>query len=520
MLDFIKKNYQVGATIEIVTSAGVYAGQIEFMSNKYIVLRQNNGKICGIAGSDIFTFQADIPAPILAGEASWEEADGEKNECTADRKSSSPVHTEFQTLTASPIPSAPETLLQTGPETPEKEETAETLPGTISLAEPKVVGQIDLKKLQEIDPKFSRRNYFLRTNDRYSQEHTDEELESPSAETEEDNQDNVKLANRNQPYVSAKGCVTYFNRDYRYGFIHDFSSDADLYFKMHQIAEPMLLDRIRKGTKVVYTIDHNVQGPTANCIHLPHPVNTLMIIAENCLDSHRNYFAREIMEHVLECYPDNRDAQDLLEEAKNPDQNTGEYTSASHSSAPLYNPSLIYSQAKRAYLKKDFAEAEKLYMQAIEANEKPESCVKDLLTLYVFNYKQTEDEEEKENVRAKALQFLESYRHLLVDNMTNLQFLALNFYSPMGEYTKFMELIDRIMETPAISNVISRKVFYSWQKAMALYKLGRADEALELVDSVLEVSPHNRQLQALRNTIVGTEPEESQDAAGETGDEE
>ncbi len=49
MLAFIKSNYQIGDTIEVTCSEGVIAGQIEYVNNKYIVLRQSNGKVCGIA---------------------------------------------------------------------------------------------------------------------------------------------------------------------------------------------------------------------------------------------------------------------------------------------------------------------------------------------------------------------------------------------------------------------------------------------------------------------------------------
>ena len=60
MLAFIKTNYQVGDPIEINCSEGVITGTIEFVNNKYIVLRQPNGKICGISAADIRTFTAAL----------------------------------------------------------------------------------------------------------------------------------------------------------------------------------------------------------------------------------------------------------------------------------------------------------------------------------------------------------------------------------------------------------------------------------------------------------------------------
>lgn len=503
MLDFIKKNYQVGAPIEITTSAGVYSGKIEFISNKYIVLRQANEKICGIAGSDMFTFQADIPEDILTGKVKWEAGDCEGCESDTDRGNHRVLPMDNGKAEKQKYDTVDTEDTDTDPVEAEQKQ-----PLSVSLAEPKVVGQIDLKKLQEIDPKFSSRNYFMRTDDQNKElEETVEQNDKYDVE-DDDESEHDRECDRHLPYVPAKGRITYFNSEYRYGFIHDFASDADLYFKLHQVAEPMLFDRIRKGTKVVYTIDHNAQGPTANCLHLPHPVNTLFIIAENCIDSYKLYFARQILEHILEIYPDNKDAQDLLEEAQGSECGNGKNygNNKEQASAVLqYNPSVLYSQAKRAYLKKDLEEAEKLYMEAIKADERPESCVKDLLTLYVYSYKQSEDESIKAESKDKAMWLLEKYHHVLSDNMTSKQFLALNFYLPIGEYEKFMTLVDEILTAPQIANIISRRVFYLWQKAIALNKLGRKDEALALIDSTLELSPHNRQLLSLKSQILRPE---------------
>lgn len=88
---------------------------------------------------------------------------------------------------------------------------------------------------------------------------------------------------------------------------------------------------------------------------------------------------------------------------------------------------------------KDYDKAEEQYLKAIEANEKAESCVKDLLTLYVSRYKQSDDFEVKSEERRKASEFLEKHRSLLTDNLTTKQFLALNYYLPIQDYDKFLE---------------------------------------------------------------------------------
>ena len=65
MLTFIKTNYQTGDTIEVTCTEGTVTGQIEYVTSKYIVLRQSNGQICGIAAADVRSFRAQSPVPMV-----------------------------------------------------------------------------------------------------------------------------------------------------------------------------------------------------------------------------------------------------------------------------------------------------------------------------------------------------------------------------------------------------------------------------------------------------------------------
>ena len=173
-------------------------------------------------------------------------------------------------------------------------------------------------------------------------------------------------------------------------------------------------------------------------------------------------------------------------------------------------------QAKKAYLAKDLPQAERLYLQAIDAGEKVESCVKDLVTLYVSNFKQATDADEREAWRAKAIGFMESHRSLLSDSLTTKQFLALNFYLPLLAYDQFLEIVESILLDPQVSGVVSRRVFYLWQKAIALNKSGRAEAALSVIDEGLALAARNRQLLNLQRQILHPEESAPQDSA--TGD--
>ncbi len=477
MLAFIKANYQVGDSMEVNCSEGVILGQIEYVDNQFIVLRQPNGQICGIAASDVKSFTAKSPvrlvpaqgttatiAPTVAEDA-VEEEKGKKllTEQSSAEEEASETITLGQVLDEKEIPSADE------------------LTGVASIVQPKVIGHIDLDSLQRIDPKYQRRNYFKSENT------------AASASTEATS--NYSAALR-PAFLRAKGRISFYNPTKRFGFIHDFKSDADLYFYVQQVADNSLFDQLHRGTKVCYSIGQNNQGPMAMAVHLPHLVSEIIDMAEEHLGERRYAFAKHLLEQVLEAAPDNQKALNLLEEVNSemPEEQPLE-------ESRTFVPCTTYAEAKKAYLEKDYAKAEELYLRAIEAGEKAESSVKDMLTLYVSCFKQA-DEAGREDVLQKANQFLQSNRHLLSDTLTTKQFLALNYFLPTQNYDAFISMVDDILADSQVSHILSRKLFYLWQKGIALHKQSRTDEALALIEDGLKLAPHNRQLNNLRESIL------------------
>lgn len=473
MLSFIKSNYKVGDTLEITCTDGVVKGEMEYVNDRMIVIRQPNGQIYGIAASDVHSFRAECPVPIVAPDVPsaqlpvYDEQDNEVNEASADKDDAA----EGQAEAAGSL-------------------------GLTGVMEPKVVGHIDLDKLQRIDPRFGRRKYFKR-EDNYT---IHAQADSSAYHAEGDDDDRYDEEPR-RDFVAAKGRITYYHPEKRYGFIRDFSSDKDLYFYIQQVVETALYESLRKGMKVVYSVSRNAQGLVAHSLHLPHKVNDVIFLAEDQMNSGRYLFARELLDHVLEVDPDNAGAKDLLHAIEEKAPTEAPRTNPQPATGEQYNPCVYYSQAKKAYLAKDYERAEELYAQAIEAGEKVESCVKDLVTLYVSNFKQA-GEEEKGAFREKAVNFLEAHRHLLADSLTTKQFLALNYYLPLLDFDHFIEVVDDILQDPQVADVVSRKVFYLWQKGIALNKMGRSEEALAVAEEGLKLAPHSRQLTNLQAQIL------------------
>lgn len=502
MLTFIKTNYQVGDTIEITCSEGIVTGEIEYVTGQYIVLRQSNGQICGIAANDIRSFRAESPVkmvPANGGRAvktpvydSLDDSDvlADDSAVYNEDYDEDDYNEEEQSSTAT-------TLRDVLGE--EKEvESADALTGAAPVAEPKVVGHIDLAS---IDPNYGRRRYFKNEGDATTAAATTDN--NYSNNENEGWQQNYNTYGHRPPYVRATGRITYFNTSKRYGFIHDYATDSDLYFYVQQIVDNELFNHLYKGTKVVYSIGQNNQGRIATCIHLPHTINDVYTLAEDSFDSHQYIISKGLLEHILQVDPDNADAKQLLGDVESVLPTVG----GEHQRGDIepYNPCLLYVQAKKALLNKDYAQAEETYLKALEAGEKPESCVKDLLTLYVSCFKQAADEEEKERVRQKAADFFASHQHLLTSNLTTKQFLALNYYLPIQDYDRFLASVDELLSIPQVGESLSRRVFYLWQKAIALNKIGRGEEALEVCEEGLKLSPYNRQLHNLHDMMLHPE---------------
>lgn len=498
MLTFIKTNYQVGDTIEITCSEGIVTGEIEYVTGQYIILLQPNGQICGIADSDIRSFRAQSPVKMVPANggrvvkapdySSLDDSDVLSDDSAVYNEDydEDDYNEEEQSSTAT-------TLRDVLGE--EKEvESADALTGADPVAEPKVVGHIDLAS---IDPNYGRRRYFKNEGGAATTDNNYSNNEN------EGWQQNYNTYGHRSPYVRATGRITYFNTSKRYGFIHDYATDSDLYFYVQQIVDNELFNHLYKGTKVVYSIGQNNQGRIATCIHLPHTINDVYTLAEDSFDSHQYIVSKGLLEHILQVDPDNADAKQLLRDVESVLPTVG----GEHQRGDIepYNPCLLYVQAKKSLLNKDYAQAEETYLKALEADEKPESCVKDLLTLYVSCFKQAADEEEKERVRQKAADFFTTHQHLLSSNLTTKQFLALNYYLPIQDYDKFLASVDELLSIPQVGENLSRRVFYLWQKAIALNKIGRSEEALEVCEEGLKLSPYNRQLHNLRDMMLHPE---------------
>lgn len=481
MLSFIAANYKKGDRIEICCSEGKTSGEIVFVDHNGIVLLLPNGELCGIAAADVRSFTAPKPSNIVLPS-------------NADQNTYTPA--------ADPAPQpSEETLPATEAEAPHEEkrtsiadviepaaapEDGNALTGALSTPGVKVVGKISLEELKKVDPKFNKSYIFNKKDNNSGNE------------------------------VKPMGRITHFNPMKNYGFIHDDEINSDLYFNLLSIVDETLKRNVKVGTPVVYSMKRNAVGYVAFGIHAPASINELLDLVDAHIEKGHFTTAEILLGHILKVDANNRDALDLMAEVKTflPSKNFNNAPKAPKAPKPqqqttfntfnkkenTFNEDVLYAKAKRASLEKNYDEAEKLYIKALHAGQRVESCVKDMLQIYVTRYKRTDTPEETEKALHDALAAYDKYKSYLTDDLSTLQFLAGNFYLPLNEYETYLELSKKILTRPEV-NTTSKRVFYLWQQALALHKLNRDEEALAMLDEGLKQSPNHTQMKNLKEVI-------------------
>lgn len=293
----------------------------------------------------------------------------------------------------------------------------------------------------------------------------------------------------NKKIVSANGTITKYFGDRNFGFITDLFG-YDVWFGFKSIIDESLLQSLR-GTvtkaniPVVFTLTKNYKGDAATHIHKPKTVEQVIELA-------KHYFEKEgkpdtalgLVEHILFCYPDNITANNLKEEIQKKRFNQSIFKST------FKNYDLNYQKAKKLHnIEKNYEEALKFYLIALNNNEKKESCIKDIAMLYV-----SMDESEK------AKEFMKKYEKELPRNITTYYYLE-NFYGSVKDFEKVLEYTELLLEERSIINDKRKYSMYLSKKGFALIQLDKLDKARDALEEAISIHPENsyasRLLQAL-----------------------
>lgn len=458
MIELISSLFKEGDFIRLFfnNSSRSVEGTIIKILPSSIAIKTAEGKICGVKGDDIDSFDSDSTT-ITTVSVTEEQTNIEPIAQTSDTGSS------FEEK----IPSAKETS-DKEEEIKEESEPAVQAP----KFELKTIGKIPLEELQRrmggTKPKVTKEKKKLTS--------LGSDFNALSSLVEEDH------AKDNQKIVPALGSIRWISADGRpFGCILDGKENIELYFSFSQVIDPHLLKNIRKGASVVYTKAVESLGPKAKIIHSPGKISDLLNLANDLVKSGDEKFAIGVLEHILNEYPDNFDAEKLFKELGG---------KVSYRIIPNKQTSSteLYQKAKRLHDSKKYDEAIDAYKEAIKANHKRESAVKDLGMLYLFLCNKAQSEEKKEDYRLEAIDFMEENSKYLPQNTVTWSYLE-TFYYSVREFDKFDIVTDKLLSNKQIQSEGPRYVFLLNRKAASFLLRGNKKRAKEYIERSLEVYP-------------------------------
>lgn len=476
MFDYIKNTYKKSDKLKITCLNGEFSGEILAISNDSIILKTIDGKTCGIKGNDISFFEElSVSAQLLEDVQNMSD-----NEQHVENK-------EYVNGISVSKKTIKEIQFSENKEDDNKKIDGEQLVDNNQdkkLSKYIQTGVIPLEVLYKIDPKLA--NSKVQKKNKSNQ--TFKGFESLSVLVDEEHEI------QNNEYVPALGTIKWLSADGRpFGCILDGKENAELYFSFSQIVDPRLLKNVKRGASVIYTKVVESLGPKAIIIHAPGKISDLLNLAKDLTKSCNEKFAIGVLEHILNEYPDNFDAEKLLKELGG---------KASYHIKPNKQTSSteLYQKAKRLHDSKKYNEAIVAYKEAIKANHKRESAVKDLGMLYLFLCNQAESEDKKEDFRLEAIDFMGENSRYLPKNIVTWSYLE-NFYYSVREFEKFDSVTDKLLASKQVQSEGQRYVFLLNKKAASFLRRGNKNRAKEYIEKSLEVYPEGSAVLKLLSII-------------------
>lgn len=452
MIELISNLFKEGDFIRLYfnSSSRTVEGTILKILPSSIAIKTIDGKICGVKGDDIDSFDSSSITSDVIGEQINDKPISQTSTTVSAFKDNTTASKEVQDETKAEIKPIVQMVKQ----------------------EPKPGDVIPLDELQRrmsgTKPKMAKEKRKMTSLGR--------DFNALSSLVEEDH------AKDNQKIVPALGSIIWISADGRpFGCILDGKENIELYFSFSQVIDPHLLKNIRKGASVVYTKAVESLGPKAKIIHSPGKISDLLNLANDLVKSGDEKFAIGVLEHILNEYPDNFDAEKLFKELGG---------KVSYRIIPNKQTSSteLYQKAKRLHDSKKYDEAIDAYKEAIKANHKRESAVKDLGMLYLFLCNKAQSEEKKEDYRLEAIDFMEENSKYLPQNTMTWSYLE-TFYYSVREFDKFDIVTDKLLSNKQIQSEGPRYVFLLNRKAASFLLRGNKKRAKEYIERSLEVYP-------------------------------
>lgn len=276
--------------------------------------------------------------------------------------------------------------------------------------------------------------------------------------------------------VSATGFVIKVFSDRSFGFIQD-KFGYDFWFSFQNVLDDDLiktlnLSNVRCEIPVVFTGSSNFKGNIALFIQKPNSIKSFLDKAILYANERKFEKSIGILNQIIFSYPDCRSATKIL--------NSINDNLLKQNNTKVKTNEINYQRATKAKnVDKDYETALKYYKLALENNEKKESCIKDIAMLYVAMG-------DIEN----AVNFMQGYENKLPLNITTFNYLS-NFYSSVKQFRKAIENLDYILRDSFIAKDKRKHSLYLSQKGFALIQLKEINDAKQILEMAVEISPDN-----------------------------
>ena len=250
----------------------------------------------------------------------------------------------------------------------------------------------------------------------------------------------------------------------------------------------LLESTLKVGSKIVFGLRNEVHANghsiiQATFVHSATTVQNTLDLAASLMEQKRLKEARAVLQHILNEYPDNDDAQEMLT-----------VNGGGPKPIPQDEDSKLYQLAcDKLANDKDKQEALNLFMSILEKGKRVKDCILKIAVCYFAQYSQEEDEEVKSVIRKQLMDFVQA-NHSKLSPASSLNF-RLQYYLRLEMDDEYLATIDSVLQDPTSDNKKRAKMLY--YKALKLQDEKGLGGVRPWLEESLYLNPFNNKAELL-----------------------
>lgn len=312
--------------------------------------------------------------------------------------------------------------------------------------------------------------------------------------------------------VPAIGAIVELKPSYQFGFIDDIQTGERYFYNRGDIVDPALKNESGESVQVVYQRGRNSKGPTAKCILLSQSVEHIIDIAMGLVGEDDFLRAKLVLQNITDAFPESGSGRVMLDTLNDLLDENGIVESSQYDG--------LYTQARKALEQREYAKALKLYNDCLEKGVRKVNCVKEIAQVFISLHAQERDDEQKELIRKRGLEFIEEHKGELPDK-SSTKFSLENIYFALGDYDKHIDVVEDIITESGSNGDLAQYVFYLNKAAQSYLRIKDYERALDAANQGLEVEPQNAHLlktkASIEEVMSGATPEPKEDESTKNG---